>query len=319
MGNFLHHAGPTSPGLPVKERFARYGATGPVGQQRMNLARLAQGAVWSAWDELPTWCREAPPPQVQAAFEEVFRPEDRVDPDGVQRLVLAKNPVINRWTLYERDKRLGHRGYAAVSIFCEDCPTDDYIASDFRGDELLEYLAGAVGEYRLPTRQDFEVIQSTNAHIRTLDEREAVYSKHEDEKQAKYDREMEALEHDIASYYGLLSRRTRDGDDFKHQASWSDKDETWTHKKWVEVDKGGWKMRYRIRPEDRDEFEEIRQATKDGPLPEPFEPLIEKAKETLYRSPRDPKIRQPQSTPEKVESELDTVPVKVPRRASVQH
>lgn len=303
MANFVHHGGPTSPGAPLPKRFARYGVQGPMGRERLDIARKAQGTVFAAWDELPEWCQEAPPPQVQAAFEEVFRPEDRMDPDGVPRLVLAKNPVVNRWTLYERDKRYGHRGYAVVSVFCEECPDDDYVASDFRGDEFLEYLAGSIGEYRLPTKRDFEIIQSTNAHTRTLDEREAVYSQYEDEMNAKYDREMEAIEHDVASYYGLLSRRALDGDDFKHQASWSDRDETWTHRKWVEVDKGGFKMRYRIRAEDRDEFEAIRQATKDGPLPEPVEPLIERAKRTLYRSPKDPVIRQePAKAPEAEET-----------------
>lgn len=106
---------------------------------------------------------DTPPPDTQAAFEDVFA--DLIKSHGA---TLRLHPTMRRWTVYLKRK---DGQYEPAIIICENWNYDDPLPKDLENslDPRLHILVrGKVGEYRVPTRQDFEHLRYKLADIQYL-------------------------------------------------------------------------------------------------------------------------------------------------------
>lgn len=145
-----------------------------------------------------------PPTDVAAAFEDVFG-KDRIFEVGSKRLHMALwfHPLLKRWTIVERTKipGKGGDGFFDVKFWAdENPPHDDYVPQDYRGTRM-EYLAGRVGEYCAPTKQDFIDFERFDKLKYGPEVVAALHEKLDAEQQHEKDRVMDDWEYDFVDYY----------------------------------------------------------------------------------------------------------------------
>lgn len=106
--------------------------------------------------------QEAPPSEVQVAFEETMGEAARPGsggPDGKPRLILRFHPWFKRWSFFEWcwDAALKGNAWRCVYICCEASAVDSGgpIPEDLRDPRYSE-IAKRIGAYKLPNRRDFE-------------------------------------------------------------------------------------------------------------------------------------------------------------------
>jgi hypothetical protein len=143
-------------------------------------------------DELDP-CSPRAPPEVQVAFEELVGKEPRFK--------LRLHPLFKRWCGWERVPVNGTSDKYVPFLLCQDEPLDDEgIPSDYRDRPDLWHLGGIIGEYRLPTRQDFvDVLKFDRWRYRT-DEIEEHLDAHQVQQEKDAACTREAQLHDICSY-----------------------------------------------------------------------------------------------------------------------
>lgn len=99
-----------------------------------------------------------PPP---AEFETWIR--EIIEPGVVENLrgqfAMAIDPAFRRWTLYQRvQTRSDGEAYARLCVFA-GAARPGYIPPDLDGDPRFGHLRGAIGDFKVPTRRDFEEIR----------------------------------------------------------------------------------------------------------------------------------------------------------------
>lgn len=106
----------------------------------------------------------APDPAIQAALEDTLG-EWLYGPNGEPLVLLRVHPHFRRWCLYQR-VYLPELGESLWKIFwiCDEDPVEGRLPLDMQGDDYLAHFTGLIGEYREPTREDFEGIERFNLH-----------------------------------------------------------------------------------------------------------------------------------------------------------
>ena len=94
---------------------------------------------------------------MQAALEDVM------GPDRMKDLKLRVHPLFKRWTLFERvrDPKGAERAWRPISIFQEPA-RPGHLPQDLRGDKYAAHVEGVIGDYRLPHKRDFEIIEKAD-------------------------------------------------------------------------------------------------------------------------------------------------------------
>jgi len=107
--------------------------------------------VWVDPDRLRAG--ETPPPDVQAALEDVMGPE------RMSRLKLRLHPLFKRWTLFERVCDPSGNEYAWRPVWlCSEDAVEGRLPLDLQG-QGIDHMTGLMGDYRLPDRRDFELLE----------------------------------------------------------------------------------------------------------------------------------------------------------------
>jgi hypothetical protein len=118
---------------------------------------------------------DTPPPTSQAAFDDVFA--DLIKSHGA---VLKLHPTLRRWTVFLRQ---ADGEYAPTIVICEQWKNDDPLPKDLENslDPRLHIIVkGCVGEYKVPTRQDFEHLRYTMADVQYLGGHRKAAARHRD-------------------------------------------------------------------------------------------------------------------------------------------
>ncbi len=90
------------------------------------------------------------PREIQAQLKEVFG-------ERAAKLVLAIHPLFKRWTLFEQFNYKGQKMFAPVSVFMTEAK-EGVLPVDLQG-RGLDHLTGQIGEFRLPNKNDFAIIE----------------------------------------------------------------------------------------------------------------------------------------------------------------
>lgn len=132
---------------------------------------------------------ERPPPEVEACFKEVFG-------DRAKRLKLVIHPLLHRWALYE----LGddNQRWFLISVFHE-VPKEGVLPEDLQG-RGLDHLTGQLGEFRVPHKRDFEIIEKTDSKKYGKVAADDVYAKPEEDAEREEQRIWEDWNADWHDY-----------------------------------------------------------------------------------------------------------------------
>ena len=119
------------------ELFRRYFST--------DMIRMAQ-AGQPPPAELETWIREIIEPGVVESLR--------------GRFAMAIDPAFRRWTLYQRVRTKNDgEAWARICVFAGETKAG-YLPADLDGDPRFGHLRGAIGDFKVPTRRDFEEIRA---------------------------------------------------------------------------------------------------------------------------------------------------------------
>lgn len=140
-----------------------------------------------------------PPPEVRAAFEDVFPEESKSG-----KLKIAMHPFMRRWALWERarvpDEGTTENSFVCISLFMEK-PVEGEIPADLRTtDKRFLHLRGCIGEFRLPNRGDFEIIKRFDRQRSTAEQMIGEHMEEVLEKRRTEARFHEAYSHDMHGY-----------------------------------------------------------------------------------------------------------------------
>lgn len=141
------------------------------------------------------------PEQVQSAFEDLIGGE----PDFKLRL----HPWFKRWACFEKT---GDGTYSCFSVFMTESK-EGALPSDLdNSDKRYENLRGLMGQYRLPTKRDFEILRR-DADIQRLGVDAVVrqLEKPEEEQEREEERVLEDQEWDILDYNYLAINAAANG------------------------------------------------------------------------------------------------------------
>ena len=183
---------------------------------------------------------ETPPPEVAAAMKDILG-------DRCQDLKLVIHPLLKRWTLFERvkDPKSGQTScWAVVTVFQEE-PKEGHLPQDLRGNKWTAHLTGQIGEFRLPNRRDFELIDKADVKrygYKAVDEMiEAPLAEESRDKERAFNDKLE----DVLDYNFWLAMRDAQA---HYSQPWSTRPiEAKTNpSRWRIEDRGGWKMRTRV-------------------------------------------------------------------------
>ena len=105
------------------------------------------------------------PPEVETAFQDV------IAKGHGDRFLLRMHPLLKRWTVFERSLVVDetgrqHDGYYVYVYAAETDWNRSFLADDYVGDPIRGDLRGCCGNYRLPTRADFEWLVANVDHWR---------------------------------------------------------------------------------------------------------------------------------------------------------
>ncbi len=135
----------------------------------------------TAWTHFPLHhCpADTPPPDTQAAFEDVFA--DLIRESGA---VLKLHPLYRRWTVFVRTPAFesGEMAYLPAVMIVDDGGQFGKVPADLQRDidpRLHPIIAKlGIGPYKVPTRQDFENLRYKLADVRYLGGSRAAARKH---------------------------------------------------------------------------------------------------------------------------------------------
>lgn len=101
---------------------------------------------------------QPPPPEFDVWLREI------IEPGVVESLrghfAVAIDPAYRRWTLYQRvaTKNDG-TWFARLCVFATEAKPG-YLPPDLSGDERFGHLRGAIGDFKVPDRRDFEMVRA---------------------------------------------------------------------------------------------------------------------------------------------------------------
>lgn len=200
------------------------------------IARLVReqrhAAIYARIDPDLLRAAELPPNHVQSQLEEIMGPERMRD------LKLRLHPLWMRWTLFEREKRPEGETWAPISVFMEPAK-EDYLPQDLQKEDL-RHLTGIIGDYRLPARKDFEILERTDVKKYGYRSVENYLAEPEKEHQRDGERQFEDQAHDFLSYHQWLAKQ-----EFLGGRPWSVPTvELFSDtSRWVTIEKEGYKIR----------------------------------------------------------------------------
>ena len=144
------------------------------------------------------------PDHVQSAFEELIGGE----PDFKLRL----HPWFKRWAAFEKVKGAGEGAYACFSVFMTE-GKDGHLPPDLdNSDGRYENMRGKLGEYRLPTAEDFKTLRK-DADVGRLGVDHVVkrLEKPENEQEREKERVLQDREWDLLDYNYLKINAAANG------------------------------------------------------------------------------------------------------------
>lgn len=203
---------------------------------------------------------ERPPPEVEAAMKDILG-------DRCKDLKLVIHPLLKRWTLFERirDPKSGQTAcWGIVTIFQEE-PREGYLPQDLRGSKWLAHLTGQIGDFRLPNRRDFEIIDKADVvryGYKAVDEMlEAPLAEEARDKERAFNDKLE----DVLDYNFWLAMRDAQA---HYSQPWSTRPiEAKTNPaRWRQEQRNGYKLRTRVwgAEGDANALEAVLQGEKDG-------------------------------------------------------
>jgi hypothetical protein len=143
-----------------------------------------------------------PPPGVETWIKDIFG-------DRAKDLLFFMHPHLKRWCLGERhrDPRKGENIYQVIWICAEEAKeTEDELSfmvpSDYVGDRFLECFGQFVGEFKLPTRLDFEEIEAGDRKKYGVDAVCEMFQLREDAPLLEREKTFADWEADFWDYYG---------------------------------------------------------------------------------------------------------------------
>lgn len=146
-----------------------------------------------------------PPEHVKAAFTHVFGTREVVN--NTRMLKLRMHPILKRWCLWELGRlrdgsdHIWHCVWICGSL---ECPHENYVPSDYADQPLLHHFAGLIGEYRLPTKDDFEMLDRFDRVKYGADAVENYQIEMENAITLAKESEFEAFTHDFVSYHAWM-------------------------------------------------------------------------------------------------------------------
>ncbi len=146
-----------------------------------------------------------PPEHVRVAFREVFGSRDVVNNTRV--LKLRMHPILKRWCLWELGRLRDNSDYIWHCVWiCGslECPHENYVPSDYQHEPLLHHFAGIIGEYRLPTRDDFEMLDRFDRVKYGADAVENYQIEMENAVTRARESEFESFTHDFVHYHAHM-------------------------------------------------------------------------------------------------------------------
>lgn len=143
-----------------------------------------------------------PPDQVKHAFSYVFA--SREIENNTRKLKVRLHPILGRWCVWELGRTNDNKEHIWHCIWiCGslECPHPDYVASDYADKPLLQHFAGLIGEYRLPTRADFETLDRFDRQKYGADAVENFQISQENAITNAKNSEFEAFTHDFIHHH----------------------------------------------------------------------------------------------------------------------
>ncbi len=129
------------------------------------------------------------PDHVKSALKEVFG-------DRCAKLKLAIHPLFKRWALWERCQHEGRVYFVPISVFFE--PTKPgYLPSDLKG-RHLDHLEGQIGDWRMPHKQDFVIIERFDVKKYGAD---AINKMLSEEEQARLAATQKDFDNDVEAFH----------------------------------------------------------------------------------------------------------------------
>lgn len=152
---------------------------------------------WMFIDRDPDELAKADPPPigVDVWLKEVFG-------DRAKNLKVTMHPHLKRWTLYERhkDPAMGEDIWKTIWLCC-DAPEEGKVPSDYVGDRFLSSFSRFLGEFRLPTKADFEEIEAGDAKKYGVDQVNQVFYERESAAEKEAERVLKDFTEDFLSYH----------------------------------------------------------------------------------------------------------------------
>lgn len=182
-----------------------------------------------------------PPENIQAEFKEILGSE----PDYLLRL----HPWWKRWTGWERLRgaQFGEGVYRPFCPFMEE-PVAGHLPIDLRTEDgRYHALTGLIGDYRLPTKRDFEFIRQLDRR-NGVDAVDEALEKGAEAELAEKERVMAAREYDLLDYHYLAINRAANSG--VRQYAFRDEElaaelAAIRKQKFREVEKNGYRIRFR--------------------------------------------------------------------------
>jgi hypothetical protein len=144
------------------------------------------------------------PDHVRAAFEELI--------GGEPEFKLRLHPWFKRWAAFEKVKGAGEGAYSCFSVFMTEGREGALPVDLDNSDGRYENMRGLMGQYRLPSRRDFEVLRNDADTQRLgVDGVIARLEKPEDEQAREKERVLQDKEWDVIDYNYLAVNAAANG------------------------------------------------------------------------------------------------------------
>jgi len=144
------------------------------------------------------------PDHVQSAFEDLI--------GGEPEFKLRLHPWFRRWAAFEKVEGAGEGAYACFSVFMSEGMENALPADLDNSDGRYENMRGLMGQYRLPTKRDFEILRR-DADVQRLGVDAVVrqLEKPEEEQEREEERVLEDQEWDVLDYNYLAINAAANG------------------------------------------------------------------------------------------------------------
>jgi len=189
------------PTLEDKDLYDQFDHSRRSASMRPHKKRYLWNEIYGYFDPDSIASPARAPDHVQSAFEDLIGGE----PDFKLRL----HPWFKRWACFEKT---GEGTYSCFSVFMTEAKEGALPVDLDNSDKKYENLRGLMGQYRLPTKRDFEILRR-DADVQALgvDGVVAQLEKPEDEEEREAERLIADEEWDILDYNYLAINAAANG------------------------------------------------------------------------------------------------------------